>query len=140
MEPSDVEDVDSDTERHMQKVKKLGLCTWDMRYQALRFSGVGELVSIADFKAKCVRHLEGVASEARITHNLSSIPPGPVRDFGFTEMLDVSLDELKTVQEECEWVSDLVRGRLIQKLIFFPPYSPEKLNVSGSMENSQVLW
>lgn len=97
------EDVDSDNEQgQVGNVRKLGLCTWDVRYQAMRFVGVGEPVSIAEFKAKCAQHLEGVDSEARIAQNLSSIPPGPVRDFGFTEMLGVSLEELKAVQEECE--------------------------------------
>ena len=106
MDPPDVEDgedVDSDgPAAQMESVRKLCLCTWDMRYQAMRFTGVGELVSIGEFKAKCTQHLERVASEARIAYNLSSIPPGPVRDFGFTEMLDISLDELKALQEECK--------------------------------------
>ena len=102
-ETEDGEDVDSDSELgQVGNVRKLGICTWDMRYQALRFVGVGESVSIAEFKSKCAQHLEGVDSEARIAQNLSSIPPGPVRDFGFTEMLGVSLEELKAVQEECE--------------------------------------
>ncbi len=99
----DAEDVDSDGAMdNKERVQKLGLCSWDTRFQAMRFAGVGNLVSIGNFKAECAQHIEGVASEARIVQNLSGIPPGPVRDFGLTEMLDISLDELKAVQEECK--------------------------------------
>ena len=97
----DGQDSDSGLDQ-LESVRKLGLCTWDMRYQAMRFSGVGDIVSIGSFKAECAQLMESVASEARIAHNLASIPPGPVRDFGLTEMLDISLDELKVVQEECK--------------------------------------
>ena len=104
MEP-DVEDGDdsaAEAETQLDLAFVQDFCTWDRKDQAMPCAtGISEPVSIADFKEKCLRHLESVESDA-ITQKVSSIPPGPVRDFGFTEMLGVSLDELKAVREECK--------------------------------------
>ena len=99
MEP-DVEDVDDSDSQQPESTREF--CAWDTKSQAMRFAGVSEPVSIAEFKAKCVRHVRESIEGEGIAHKLSSIPPGPVRDFGFTEMLGVSLEELKAVQEECK--------------------------------------
>lgn len=77
-------------------------CVWNTKDQAARFTGVSKPVSIADFKANCVKHLQSIESEAVTAQKVSSIPPGPVRDFGFTEILGISLEELKILQKECE--------------------------------------
>ncbi len=98
MEP-DVEHEDGDNSDSQQLESIQEFCAWDTKSQAMRFAGVSEPVSIAEFKAKCLRHLR---ESEDIAQKLSSIPPGPVRDFGFTEMLGVSLEELKAVQEECK--------------------------------------
>lgn len=75
--------------------------SWDTKYHDMRCAGVGDAVSVADFKAKCLKHLEEVERDT-ITLKVSSAPPGPVRDFGLTEMLNISSAELKTVKEDCE--------------------------------------
>lgn len=62
---------------------------------------ISDPVSIDEFKSKCARYLEMAKSEDGIARRVAEIPPGPVRDFGLTEMLGISIAELKTVREEC---------------------------------------
>ena len=78
------------------------LCTSDTKYHAMRCANVSDAVSIAEFKAKCSRHLEVARSEDGVARKVAEIPPGPVRDFGLTEMLGISIAELVTVREQCK--------------------------------------
>ena len=73
----------------------------DDKYHGMSCHGVGDEVSVAEFRSNCRKHLEAVDSDG-ITKTVASLPEGPVRDFGLTEMLGVSLAELAKVKEECK--------------------------------------
>ena len=64
-------------------------------------TSISDPVSIAAFRSECSRYLEMAKSEDGVARRVAQIPPGPVRDFGLTEMLGISIAELKTVREEC---------------------------------------
>ena len=64
----------------------------ETKQQDARSGSISEPVSIAEFKSK---------SEDGVARKVAEIPPGPVRDFGLTEMLGISIAELKTVRKDC---------------------------------------
>ena len=73
----------------------------ETKQQDARSGSISEPVSIAEFKSKCAVYLEMAKSEDGVARKVAEIPPGPVRDFGLTEMLGISIAELKTVRKEC---------------------------------------
>lgn len=74
---------------------------WDTKYHRMSCGGISDAVSVAEFRSNCRGHLEMVDGDC-ITKKVASLPEGPVRDFGLTEMLNVSSGELATVKAECK--------------------------------------
>lgn len=81
----------------------LDSCICDGKHHTMTCAGVSDPVSVAKFKADCARHLESVeAEDDDITRRVSSMPAGPMRDFGLMEMLNVSTADFEKVKEECK--------------------------------------